>query len=70
MPVHTVWASRVLLHRSTVAYHTKLNCTASLCNTLISSTCLIAVKVAGGPRDDESLVTMFSGETINYTMLL
>lgn len=35
-----------------MASHSKFNYIAGLCNTLISSTCLIAVKVAGGPHDD------------------
>lgn len=35
-----------------MASHSKFNYMAGLCNTLISSTCLIAVKVAGGPHDD------------------
>lgn len=61
MPVHSMWASGVLLHRSPVASHSKFNYIAGLCNTLISSTCLIAVKVAGGPHDDTA-----SGHSVSW----
>lgn len=48
MLVHSAWASTVLLHRSPVPSHSKFNYMAGLCK----ATCLIAMKLVGGPRDD------------------
>lgn len=51
-----------------MASHFRFNYIVGPCNTLISSTCLIAVKVAGGPHAmTQPLVTMLSRERVNYT---
>lgn len=52
IPVHSRWVSNYIV---------------GLCNALISSTCLIAVTVAGGPHAmTQPLVKKFSGERVNY----
>lgn len=65
--VPSVWASEVSLDRSPVASHFQFNYMAGLRNTLISSTWLIVVKVAGGPHDDTASGHDVYGETVNYT---
>lgn len=42
-------------HRCPSAFHSEFNYIAGLFNPLISSTCLIAVKVAEGPGDEHRL---------------